>query len=130
MRKTPRIVALFCALGLALAPAFAAPLAAAGPELTAKAFDVKITGGVVDMSFALNLSEVTSYPITITAICCSTEEVLFEGTLDPGVYHFSAPLTKFSGHGDLLVVLRTRVTNRSDKGNQSYAVYLKWQGPM
>lgn len=128
MRNTPRTVALFCALGLALTSA--APLAAAGPDLISKAFDVKVADGVVDVNFALNLSEVPSYPVSITAICCSTEELLYEGTLAEGVYRFSAPLTKISGHGELKVVLRTRVTNRSEKGNAAYTVYLKWQGPM
>ena len=128
MRNAPRIVTLFCALVLALA--LAAPLSAAGPELISKPFAVRVANGVVDVEFALALSEVPSYPVTITAICCSTEELLYEGTLADGVYRFSAPLTKLSGHGELQIVLRTRVTNRSEKGNESYAVYLKWQGLM
>jgi hypothetical protein len=117
---------------MVLALALVAPLAAAGPELTSKAFDVKVTGGVVDVNFALSLSDTPSYPVTITAICCSTEEILYEGTLAEGVYHFSAPLKKISGHGDLKVVLKTKVSNRSDKGTggDSFLVYLKWQGPM
>jgi len=131
MRNAPRIGTLFCTLGLALA--LAAPLAAAGPELVSKSFDVKVTNGVVDVNFALNMSEVPSYPVTISAICCSTEEILYEGTLTAGIYRFSAPLKKISGHGDLKVVLKTKVTNRSDKerqGGDSFLVYLKWQGPM
>ena len=83
------------------------------------------------MNFTLTLSEVSSYPVTITAICCTTEEILYDGQLSEGVYRLSAPLTKISGHGDLKVVLKTRVTNRSDKGNADLPdVYLKWQGPM
>jgi hypothetical protein len=128
MRNTPRSATLLCALALALT--LASPLAAAGPEQTARAFDVKVTGGVVDMTFALALSETPSYPVTITAICCSTEEVLFEGSLDAGVYRFSAPLKKISGHGELKVVLKTKVTNRKDKTSDVFLVYQTWQGPM
>lgn len=128
MRSTPRIVALLCACCLALA--LTAPLAAAGPELISDSFEVRVTGGVVNVNFALALSEVSTYPVSITAICCSTEEVLFDGTLAAGVYRFSAPLKKISGHGELKVVLKTRVTNRSDRGNESFTAYLKWQGPM
>jgi len=128
MRNAPRIGTLCCALVLALA--LAAPLTAAGPEMVSRAFDVKVADGLVDVNFALAMSEVSSYPVTITAICCSTEEVLYEGTLAEGVYHFSAPLKKLSGRGELKVVLKTRVTNRSQAGNESYTVYLKWQGQM
>ena len=115
---------------VALALASAAPLAAAGPDLVGRTFDVKVSGGVVDVAFALTLSEVSSYPVTITAICCSTEEVLFDGTLPEGLYRFSAPLKKISGHGELKVILRTKVTNRSDKGSESFLVYQRWQGSM
>jgi len=117
-------------VALALAAASAASLAAAGPDLVGKTFDVKVSGGVVDVAFALTLSEVSSYPVTITAICCSTEEVLYEGTLSEGVYRFSAPLKKIRGSGDLRVVLKTRLTNRSEKASDSFNVYLKWQGRM
>ena len=116
---------------LAVALACAAPLAAAAPELlTAKPFAVKVAGNVVTVDFTLTLSEVSTYPVRITASCCSTEEVLYEGTLSEGVYRFSAPLKKISGHGDLKVVLKTQVTNRSAKGSDTFSVYLKWQGPM
>lgn len=129
MRKGTGIGKFLVALVLTLA--LAAPLAAAGPEqISARPFDVKVANGTVEVNFTLTLSEVPSYPVTITAICCSAEELLFEGTLAEGVYRFSTPLKKLSGHGDLTVVLRTRVTSRSEKGNESYVVYRKWQGPM
>lgn len=129
MRTARRIVTLFTALALSLA--LSMPLAAAEPELvSAKPFDVSVSNGVVDMSFTLALSEVSSYPVRITAISGSTEEVLFDGTLAEGAYRFSAPLTKISGGGDLKVVLKTRVTNRTDKGSDSFSVYLRWQGSM
>jgi hypothetical protein len=116
---------------VALALGAVTPLAAAGPELlSAKPFDVKIANGVVTVDFTLALSDVGTYPVTITALCCSTEEVLYEGTLSEGSYRFSAPLKKISGHGDLRVILKTRLTNRSDKGSDSFNVYLKWQGKM
>lgn len=120
--------AIAAALLLCLAPG---PLAAAQPELVSpNPFSVRVANGVVDMSFTLTMSEVTSYPVTITAISGSVEEVLFQGSLGEGVYRFSAPLTKISGGGDLKVILKTRVTNRSDRGNESFIVYFRWQGPM
>ena len=128
MRNLPRFATLSFALALALA--LAAPLAAAGPEMVAKAFDVKVADGSVEVNFALNLSDLSTYPVTITAICCSTEEILFEGTLAEGIYRFKAPLKKISGHGELKVVLKTRITNRSEKGGEAFTVYLKWQGTM
>ena len=129
-----RIVALALALALAFAgaaaptPAFAASPAAEPERLSAKPFDVSVAGGVVTVSFTLAMSDVNSYPVTITAICCSTEEVLYQGTLGEGSYRFRAPLTKISGHGDLKVVLKTKVTNRSERGTDSFIVYLRWQG--
>jgi hypothetical protein len=114
-------------MGLALV----APLAAAAPELvSAKPFDVRVSNGTVDVNFTLTLSEVSTYPVTITAISGATEEVLYEGTLAQGAYRFSAPLSKISGRGDLKVILKTKVTNRSDRGNETFVVYLRWQGPM
>jgi hypothetical protein len=129
MPASSRIAALVSALALSLL--LSGPLAAAGPELiSSKPFDVQIADGQVNVTFTLALSEVNSYPVTITAICCSTEEVLYQGSLTEGSYRFSAPLKKISGHGDLKVVLQTRVTNRNEKGNATYTVYLKWQGPL
>jgi hypothetical protein len=129
MHQRSRLAASLATLLFSLA--LAGPLAAAAPELvTAKPFDVKVSNGTVAMSFTLTLSEVSTYPVTITAICCSTEEVLFEGTLSEGSYRFSAPLKKLSGHGELKVILKTKVTNRSDRGNETFIVYQKWQGAM
>lgn len=129
MRKAPRIAALLSAL--VLTAALAGPLAAADPQLiSAKPFDVQVANGQVNVNFTLALSEVTTYPVTITAISGATEEVLYEGLLTEGAYRFSSALSKITGHGELKVVLRTRVTNRSEKGNQSYTVYLQWQGTM
>jgi hypothetical protein len=129
MRHWRRVPILAVALALAFAPV--APAAAAGPELiSSKPFDVKVADGVVTVDFTLAMSDVSSYPVTITAICCSTEEVLYEGTLSEGAYRFSAPLKKISGHGDLRVILKTRLTNRAEKGSDSFNVYLKWQGRM
>jgi hypothetical protein len=129
MRSGKILAGLVFALLVALASTL--PLAAAGPELqAAKPFDVKVAGGVVTVDFTLTLSEVSTYPVRITASCCSTEEVLYEGTLSEGVYRLSAPLKKISGHGDLKVVLKTQVTNRTERGGDAFSVYLKWQGPM
>lgn len=129
MRGSTWIVRLVSAF--VLSTLLAAPLAAAEPELiSAKPFAVQVADGLVTVNFTLALSEVSGYPVRIVAICCSTEEVLYEGTLSEGAYRISAPLKTISGHGDLKVVLKTRITNRTEKGNESYSVYLKWQGPM
>jgi hypothetical protein len=117
-------------VALALALASTAPLAAAGPDPVGTAFDVKVSGGVVDVTFALALSDVSTYPVTITAVSGSTEEVLYDGTLPEGIYRFSAPLKKISGQGELRVILRTKVTSRSDRGSGSFLVYRRWQGSM
>jgi hypothetical protein len=129
VHQPSRTVALLLALGASLA--LAGPAAAAAPALVAaRPFDVKVANGTVDVSFTLTLSEVSTYPVTITAISGSVEEVLYEGTLAEGAYRLSAPLTRISGRGDLKVVLKTKITNRSDRGNETSIVYLKWQGPM
>lgn len=116
--------------GLALLVALAGPAGAASPELVSRPFEVKVSGGVVEMTFTLTLSEVSTYPTKITAMRGSEEEVLYEGTLAEGVYRFSAPLTKITGRGDLKVVLRTKVTNRTDRGNDSFLVYQAWTGSL
>lgn len=95
--------------------------------LPQKTFDVRVKGGVVDMTFALALSEVSNYPVSITAINGPLEEVLWDGMLLEGLYRFQAPLTKITS-GPLKVVLRTRVTNRSTEGAQSFFRYLTWEG--
>jgi hypothetical protein len=129
MHKPSRTFALFLAL-VACLP-LASPVVAAAPELVAaRPFDVKVANGTVDVSFTLTLSEVSTYPVTITAISGAAEEVLYEGTLAEGAYRLSAPLTKISGRGDLKVVLKTKITNRSDRGNETFIVYLRWQGSM
>jgi len=129
MPASSRITALVGALALALL--LSGPLAAAEPELVnAKPFNVQIANGQVNVTFTLALSDISSYPVSITAICCSTEELLYQGTLSEGSYKFSAPLKKISGRGDLKVILKTRVTNRSEQGNTTNTVYLKWQGAM
>jgi hypothetical protein len=127
VRNRSGIAAVLAAFAVCLA--LAAPLAAASPELvSSKPFDVKVSSGRVDVSFTLTLSEVSTYPVTITAIAGPVEEVLYEGTLSEGAYRLSAPLTKISGSGELKVVLKTKVTNRSDRGNETFIVYQKWLG--
>jgi hypothetical protein len=103
-------------------------LGAAEPEpLPQRTFDVRVERGVVDMTFALALSEVPSYPVTITAISGPVEELLWDGTLAEGCYRLRAPLTKITA-GALKVVLRTRITNRTAQGPLSYLRYLSWEG--
>jgi len=117
-------------LAALLGASASAPCAAELETISSRAFDVRLepAGGqsVVVVDFALALSEVSSYPVTITAIGGAGEEVLYESSLPAGVYRVRAPLTKVSPAG-LRVVLRTRVTNRTDQGSQTYIVYQKWE---
>ena len=91
-------------------------LQAAQPEkLPQKTFDVVVAGGVAEVTFALAMNEVSTYPLTITAVSGALEEVLWEGTLTEGFYRLRAPLTKITS-GTLKVVLRTKLTNRGPSG--------------
>ncbi len=116
------------AVALALAPA---ALPAAEPAQIAPAFEVSAASGsggpTVDVTFALALSEVSSYPVTITAIAGDVEEVLYNGSLQGGLYRISAPLTKIKS-GALKVILKTKVTNRAEGGSQSFLSYQRWEG--
>jgi hypothetical protein len=104
------------------------PLLAVQPErLPQKVFDVRVEGGVVDITFALAMNEVSTYPLTITAISGPLEEVLWQGTLSEGFYQLRAPLKKITS-GALKVVLRTKLTNRDTRGDEVYLRYLTWEG--
>jgi hypothetical protein len=141
--------ALLLTVGFLLA-APGAPLAAEPERLSQKAFDVRIEGGsspVVEVTFALALSEVSDYPVRITAVSGSVEEQLYFGTLKEGIYRLRAPLTKIRS-GALKVILKTRVTNRivsaksrnlpgeeddtqlfaRSQTGESYTRYLTWEG--
>ena len=119
------------ALLLSLAPA--APAASAEPEvIAARTFDVRVdrsAGPALVIDFALALSEVDTYPVTITAIAGAVEEQLYNGSLAGGVYRLRAPLAKITS-GTVRVVLKTRVINRSIGGNDVYVVYQKWEGQL
>lgn len=125
--RIPRLwsIPFLCAV-LCAAPA-AVP--AAEPErLSSKLFDVVVGAGpVLDITFALTLSDVSTYPITITAISGSVEEPLWEGTLPEGSYRLRAPLTKIKS-GPVRLVLRTKMTNLDAQKNQSFYVYKRWEG--
>ena len=126
MRRFRLFATLAVLTGLLLA-APGAPWAAEPESLAQRTFDVTVAGGVVDVTFALALSEVSSYPVTITAIGGPVEELLWEGTLSEGFYRLRAPLTKITT-GALKVVLRTKLTNRTAQGPQSFLRYLAWEG--
>jgi len=130
--KLPRsFAAQLVTIGL-LAATPAALWAAQPQQLPQKTFDVRVQGGstpMVEVTFALALSEVSSYPVTITAIGGAVEEQLYEGQLSEGIYQLIAPLTKV-GSGPLKVVLKTRVTNRNAQGAQSSLRYLTWEGTL
>ena len=126
MRLSRTFTALVAMTGLLLT----APngLRAAEPEaLPQKVFEVTVAGGVVEVSFALALNEVSTYPLTVTAVGGSVEEVLWDGTLAEGFYRLRAPLKKITS-GPLKVVLRTKLTNRDARGAQTFLRYLTWEG--
>jgi hypothetical protein len=128
-----------------------APLAAEPERLFEKSFAVEVAGGappVVQVTFALALSEVSDYPVRITAVSGSVEEQLYFGTLKEGIYRLRAPLTKISA-GPLKVVLKTKLINRippvrrpndtgggtgtndvirSTQASETYIRYLTWEG--
>jgi hypothetical protein len=142
--------ALLLTVGSLLALA-GTPRAAEPERLAQKSFDVRVEAGpppVVEVTFALALSEVSDYPVRITAVSGTVEEQLYFGTLKEGVYRLRAPLTKISS-GPLKVVLRTKVTNRfapvrrkdqpagedetteiirSTQAAETYIRYLTWEG--
>ena len=125
-----RNITFFTALVMITGQILAGPgaLWAAAPEkLPQKTFDVRVEGGVVDVIFALAMNEVSTYPLTITAVSGPLEEVLWEGTLSEGFYRLRAPLTKISS-GALKVVLRVKLTNRDTQGTQTYLRYVTWEG--
>ena len=126
MRHPRRLATLLLTTGLLInAPL---TLLAVQPELLPqKIFDVRVEGGVADVTFALAMNEVSTYPMTITAVSGPLEEVLWEGTLSEGFYRLRAPLTKITS-GPLKVVLRTKLTNRDARGTQTYLRYLTWEG--
>ena len=129
MRKVPVFSSLLLTTSLLLSSPIAL-MAADAEQLPQKVFDVQIVGDsspAVEVTFALALSEVSSYPVTITAISGSVEELLYEGTLSEGCYKVRAPLTKITS-GAIKLVLRTRVTNRTAQGPLSYLRYLTWEG--
>jgi len=126
MRHPRRLATFMLTTGLLInAPL---TLLAVQPELLPqKVFDVRVEGGVADITFALAMNEVSTYPMTITAVSGPLEEVLWEGTLSEGFYRLRAPLTKITS-GPLKVVLRTKLTNRDARGTQTYLRYLTWEG--
>ena len=118
-------------VGLALLLGTPALLPAAEPErLPQRPFDVRIDARTVEVTFTLVLSEVSSYPVTITAIRGTVEEQLWNGSLSEGVYRLRAPLTQISGPGPIRIVLKTRLVKRSSDGNSTDLVYLKWDGSL
>jgi hypothetical protein len=150
MRNFRICPALLLAAGFLLALP-CAPRAAEPERLPQKSFDVRVEGGsppVVEVTFALALSEISDYPVRITAVSGSVEEQLYFGTLKEGIYRLRAPLTKIRS-GALKVVLKTKVTNRitpvrrkdqtgeedetkeitrSTQTADTYVRYLTWEG--
>jgi len=119
-------------LAAALLFAPPAPLQGAEPEqLSARSYDVAVRseGGrpLVEVTFSLALSEISTYPVTITAVGGRVEEKLWEGVLGEGTYRLRAPLTTIAA-GPLKVILRTKVTNRSLRKGEAYLVYRTWEG--
>jgi len=116
------------ALALCAVPASSS---AAEPEKVGAPFDVRVSaapgGPQVDMTFSLTLSDVSTYPVTITAIAGSIEEELWKGTLPEGVYRFNGQLKKITS-GPVRLVLKVRMTNLESGGGGSFHVYRRWEG--
>ena len=127
-----RFLRVWCVLPMALALfTLPAPLSAAEPEKIGVPFEATITPGQggpqVDMTFSLTLSDVSTYPVTITAIAGSTEEELWKGSLPEGVYRFKAQLHEVKS-GPVRLVLKAKMTNLQAGGNQTYYSYRRWDG--
>ena len=126
MRRLRTLATLAVMTGLVLTMP-GAPWAAAPEKLPQSVFDVRVEGGVVDVTFALAMNEVSMYPLTITAVGGPVEEILWEGSLPEGFFRLRAPLTKITA-GPLKVVLRTKLTNRDARGAQTFLRYVTWEG--
>ena len=117
-------------LALALC-AVSASSPAAEPERVGAPFDVRISpasgGPQVEMTFSLTLSDVSSYPVTITAVAGSIEEQLWQGTLPEGVYRFKGQLKKITS-GPVRLILKAKMTNLETGKNQTYYSYRRWEG--
>ena len=118
-----------CATLFALLPA---PATAVEPEtVLPSAYSVTIDASsrTAEVTFALALSEVSSYPVTITAVGGAVEEQLWQGSLSAGVYRIRLPITKISS-GRLKIVLKTKIVNRRNAGSDSFLVYQTWEGSL
>lgn len=129
---------------------FPVPARAAEPELQdIKPFDVQLTNAAgeekllfsprdtlyFDIRFALALSEVNRYPITITLIqqagSETEEQELYKGQLTEGFYLLRVPLERFpteSGEVNAKVIIKVRIFNRAPGGRQSFYSYRRWEG--
>lgn len=131
MKHRPGLNTLLLTVGfLATAPG---ALSAVEPvRLPQQVFSVQVEGGAtpfVEVTFALALSEVSNYPVTITAVSGPVEEQLYDGVLSEGFYRLRAPLTKITS-GAIKVILRTRLSDRSAQGTQSFLRYQFWEGTL
>lgn len=127
--QTPRSShILLLAFALCTVPA---ALRAAQPEKVGAPFEVSVTSGPggpqVEMTFALIHSDVSTYPVTITAVAGPIEEELWKGSLPEGVYRFKGPLQKIKS-GQVRLILKTRMTNIESGKNQSFNSYRRWDG--
>lgn len=122
--------ALPLTLALCAAPAalFAIEPARVGAPFEAKVGPAK-GGPEVEMTFTLALSDVSTYPVTITAVAGSVEEQLWQGTLPEGVYRFRGQLQRIRS-GPVRLVLRVRLTNLEAGKNKSYHVFRRWDGAL
>jgi hypothetical protein len=130
------------------------PVAAAGAEeampvkLDTPAFSVRMTDAeglerdffgpgnpaYFDISFALSLSAANRYATTITLILGAggdvLERVLFQGTLEEGLYQYFVPAGELpSDHleGTAKVIMKTRFFPKKFTGESIY-VYRRWEG--
>ncbi len=154
MRGPPRPFRVFAALVALAAVGVSHPVRAVGTDRDTApqkqempVFTVSLTDGSgtlrdsfdrrmaphVDMSFVLALSASSRYATSITVIQDAngkiTEDVLFEGSLEEGIYRFRRPLPPPAGEGEIRikVIMKTRLFLKKFTGESIY-VYRNWEG--
>lgn len=103
-------------------------LAAAEPQLQPQPlFAARVDAGGVEVTFAVGMSSVSTYPVTIMAIGGAVEELLYQGVLSEGIYTFKAPLKQVPP-GPVKVLVKFNLVNRSVKGTETFTIYKTWEG--
>ena len=81
---------------------------------------------VLNVTFALALSEVRSYPVTLTLTMGGEEIRIFDGRLDEGFWNVTEKVR--IKRGPWKVILRIKVTNRTEGGSTTFSSYTTAEG--